>query len=245
MGIHDDFKPYFDGNNLLSNAPAGPNSGRASDNGVCFSGEYLVTLKKNGALLDSDIQIFLTAIRACLDKNGLLNRAPGDSDLEGCDDYYSLLNTLFEIGEVSITRGFLWNVFRYLGSFDNTDPGVWTAQSSLVRQPQLLCAIVNAAFPSLWNPLHWFVRYLFYPFYMAAAVSIAISCYNTPTDQADPRRLSWSLQNQVKKRSIWCYLASLIWKRRLLKDYPNGMKDVAGVYYIPKGNNPYQKWWVT
>ena len=247
MGIREDFQSYFDGNRLLSNQPVLPGTVRASDNGICFSSEYLATLKKNNAISDIDIAQFLNAIKKCIDSNGLLNRAPNDSDLEGPDDYYSLLNALFEIKETSIARGFLWNMFRYFGSFDNTNPGKWTTQSCLIRQPQLFCAIVNAAFPSLWNPFHWLIRLLAHPFYLAAAITIAISCYNTPTDQADPRRLSWSLQNHVKKRSVWCYLASLIWKRRLKKDYPNQMKDVAGIYYFPKGlnQNPYSKWWIT
>lgn len=247
MNIND-FKEYWDGNNLLSPQPGMWIPGqRGSDNGVCFTSEYMVMLKKSGLLTPEAIQKFLDAINACLDSDGLLNRAPGDPDLADPDDHYSLLNALIEIKETSIARGFFKNVFKFFGSFNNTNPGTWTIQSVLVRQPQLFCAIVNSAFPSLLNPLHWLVRFIFNPYYIISALIIATSCIGVDPGDTDSRRLAWSLQNNLKKTSLICWLASKIWMWRLNKDYTNKMQSVAAIYYQPQGlgNNPYSKWWIT
>jgi hypothetical protein len=68
-----------------------------------------------------------------------------------------------------------------------------------------------------------------------------------PTNETDPRLLGWHLQDCLKKVSLSCYLASLIFMWRLKKDYVNGIKDVASIYYYPQGlnQNPYSKWWVS
>jgi hypothetical protein len=212
-----------------------------------FTSEYFVMLKKTGNLTSADVIAYDTRVSACVDVHGLLNRAPvgTDSNLEGPDDYYGVANGCMELGNTSIPRKFLWALVRYLGCLNNASPGTWSFDSFFARQPQLVCAIVSAAFPSKWNPLHLLVRLLAFPVYLISAAVLATSCTNDPTSDADSRRLAWHLGNNVSKVSILNWLAYKLWLKRLYKTYPKGMSDVAGIYYQPTENNPYQKWWVT
>src|ERR1039458_9958696 len=109
MSIRDDFKPYIDGNNLLSPSPTNSSPGKASDNGVMYTSEYFIMLKKNGDLQNTDPADYSSRIAACIDLNGLLNRIPvGQSDgQEGPDDYYGVVNGCMEMDNTSIPRGFL------------------------------------------------------------------------------------------------------------------------------------------
>ncbi len=250
MGIRDDFKNYVDGNGLNTPLPGTWIAGQSgSDNGTMFSSEFYIMLKKNGQLTDQDKLDYAQKIGQCIDPEGLLNRVPisQNDGLESFDDYYGTLNGCAELGNTDIPRKFLWAFIKYKGSMDNVLPGAWQWQDFLLRQPQLLAAMVSASFPSLLNPLHWLIRLIFCPFFLVSSIIIATSCMWTATNEADPRRLAWHLQNNTKKVSLLCYLASLIWIWRLNKDYANGMKDVAAEYYFPNGlnQNPYSKWWAT
>jgi len=250
MDIIDDFKSYIDGNGLNSPQPGSWASNQSgSDNGTMYTSEMYIILKKNGQLTVSDELSFEHMIDRCIGPEGLLNRVPvGQNDgQDGPDNILAVLNGCIELKNTDIPRTLFWACIKYLGFLNNVNPGTKTLQSFLVRQPQLVAAMVSAAFPSLLNPFHWLIRILSFPVYFVAAGSIAISCIGTPTGDTDSRRLAWHLQNNTKKTSFMCLLASLIWLRRLAKDYPNKMNDVAAIYYNPKGldQNPYSKWWVT
>jgi hypothetical protein len=173
------------------------------------------------------------------------NRVPiGQVDgQEGPDDYYGVLNACFHLGNTEIPRKFLWATIKYKGALNNVNPGIWQWSTVLIRQPQLLAAMVAAAFPK-WNPLHILVRLMALPVFLVAAVSLAISCINTPNSQADPRRLSWHLLQTVYRRSIMCRLASFVWYWRLRKDYKEAeMRGVAYVYY--ERGHPFIQYWVS
>ncbi len=245
--IRDDFKGYFDGNGLLAPGPVGPGTLSASDNGVMFLSEYITILKKSGELTQADIDYFHGHIDCCISSH-MLNRVPaGQSDgLEGPDDYLGVLNACRELGITDLPRDLLWGMIRYLGFMNNPDPGKFTEDSFLARQPQIIAAMVNASFPSMWNPFHYLMRHWAFFFYFCAAISIFVSCWNDPTSDTDGRRLSWHLMNNMKKNSVMCWIASYFWMKRLAKDYPGTlMQGVAALYYQPNGNNPYQKYWIT
>lgn len=242
MSIQDDFKPYIDGYGLAAPHPVPLGVVSGSDNGPMFTAE-MVMLENHVDVCDS---IALNKIHACITNLGMLDRTPnGSQTQEGPDDYYGVLNMYREQSFTKVPREFLWATIRYLGALNNVSPGTWTGSSFLIRQPQLLCAMINAAFPSLKNPLHYLVRVLAFPLYFYSAAIISTSCMLADVSDSNSRRLGWHLQNNLKRNSILCYLASLIWKRRLYKDYPNGMQDVAAIYYYPQGlnNNPYSKYW--
>lgn len=243
MALRDEIVPYVDGNGLVAPGLMGPNPGRGSDNGPMYTSEYYVMLYMLFQMNAQDILDFESKIGQCVDSNGLLNRAPADSDQEGPDDYYGVLNGCKTLGNTDIPRKFLKAVVKYLGFLNNNQPGKKTLSSFLVRQPQLLACMVAAAFPSWKNPLHFICRLLAFPFFLVAAVSVAISCIGVQTGDTDSRRLSWHVQNTTKGVSLMCWLASKIWLRRLYKDYSNGMQGVAAIYY--HDNHPFQRYWVT
>lgn len=243
MSIKDDFKPYVDGNNLLAPNPVSPGTKQGSDNGTLFLSEYFIMLKKNGALEANDPIDFVNRLSTCID-NGLLNRAPGDSNQEGPDDYYGVANGCMEMGNTSIPRGFLRALIKGFGCLNNAMPGHFSWSSFLVRQPQLICSILTAAFPSFTNPIHWIIRIVLLPLYVVSALVLAFSSMDNESD-TDSRRLAWHLGNCTSKVSVLNKVAFWIWKKRLFKDYTYGMKDVAAIYYKPSGNNPYSKWWIT
>ena len=249
MSIHNDFSLYIDGNGLMApNPQSQPPMGSGSDNGPCFTAEYYVILAKNNELTDQDKADFDQKISQCIFPEGILNRVPitqTDSQ-EEVDDYYAVLSGCKVLGNTEIPRKFLWATIKYLGFMDSTNPeklGNWN--SWMLRQPQLIACMVSAAFPSFLNPLHWVMRILALPFYFYAAIVIALSCIGTDIGNTDARRLAWSLIQATAPTSLMCWLASKIWYSRLYRDYLNGMADVAGIYYSPKNDNPYQKYWIT
>lgn len=237
-----DFHEYWDGNHLFAPAPVAPGTVSASDNGVMFTSEYEIMSARLGLMCCTP----LSAIYFCIDKFGVLSRRPigQKSSQEGPDDYLALLNLCREYGVVSAPRLFLVAYVKNLGFMNNVTPGKKTWQSFLVRQPQLVAATINAAFPSMKNPTHYLVRLLAFPLYLYSSILILFSCRNTPVSDTTSRRLAWHLQNNLKKNSILCKLSAMVWFNRLHRDYVGGMKGVAAVYYYPQGNNPYMKWWV-
>lgn len=247
MSIKGDFFGYFDLNGLCSPEPCPPGTIKASDNGTCYTSEYYIMLQKSGQLADQDKLEYAQKIGSCIDSNGLLNRVPvPQSDgQEGPDNYYGVLNGCKQLQNVYIPRKFLKAVFKYFGALNNVNPGTWTSQSFLIRQPQLLACMVASAFPSFKNPLHVIIRMLCLPLFLISSVIIAVSCMFQDTSNTDSRRLGWHLWQNLKGVSLSCWIAGRIWRRRLYKEYTNDMRDVAGVYYKPSPVNPYSKNWIT
>lgn len=240
--LREEIVQFIDGNGLVCpNIPGA--SQRGSDNGPMFTSELMAMYEMSGQLTDSDIAYFHDHILPCL-TDGLLCRAPGATDQEGPDDYYGVLNACKKLGITDIPRKILWASIKYLGFLNNGQPGKKTWQSFLVRQVQMVGAMVVASFPSLWNPLHWLARLAAFPAILVAAVSIAVSCIGVQPGDTDSRRLSWHLVQTMRDRSALCWLASLIWYKRLEKDYgQDGMKAVATIYY--RDNHPFQRYWIT
>lgn len=236
---------YIDGNYMVTPNPCSRTVQSGSDNAPMYTSEFYVMLYKRGEM---DINGGLWALRhliaRCIDSYGMLNRVPTSqpSGLTGPDDYLGVLNACKTFVDTSIARGFLKASLRFLGCLNNENPGKWTWQSFLHRQPQITAAMIAAAFPSFLNPLHWLMRVLFFPWFLYAAGAIAISCINESIGSTDPRRLSWHLLQTTKGVSLLCYLASKIWYRRLYRDYgPDGMKAVAKIYYSP--GHPFSRFW--
>lgn len=245
MKIRDDFKAYTDGNNLLAPNPVPPGTKQGSDNGPMFTSEYFIILKRYDSLTVADELEYDARIGQCLNSEGMLCRAPGDLDQEGPDDYYGVMNGCIEMENTAIPRKVLWALIKHLGFLNNNQPGKWTGEAFLVRQPQLVCAMISAAFPSLWNPIHWLVRLLALPLYLWSALVLFVSCMNTPSSDTDARRLAWHLGNCVSKVSILNAFAYKVWLHRLYSVFPDGMQGVAKIYYQPQGKNPYSDWWTT
>lgn len=233
---------YTDGNGLVSPKPCSPMLRSASDNGVMYTSELIIMLVYDNQKIPALPSI---ALSSCI-SDGLLYRHPvaQGGQQEGPDDYYGLIAALKVSKSPYTAARILGGVIKYRGFLNNVNPGVKTWDSFLIRQPQLLCAMITAAFPSMVNPMHYLVRLFFFPLYVYTALIIATSCLFAPKTDTDARRLSWLLVQTVKNTSILCKLASLIWYRRLYKHFPGGMKDVAAIYYQPPGQHPFAKYWI-
>lgn len=145
-----------------------------------------------------------------------LSRAPGDTTLDAPDDYYGVYSGFVTLG---IKPTFNLPV-------------------SLYRQPQLLFAALCANYGR--------VALLAFPLTIYTALVIATANMLDPPEESNNRRLAWHLIQATAPFSMLCKLASKLWYRRLRKNYPNGMKDVAALYYLPHGlnNNPYSTYWI-
>lgn len=244
MGLREEIEAgYIDGNGLVAPHLTGPIKG--SDNGCMFTAEYYTMLKRLGQLTDQDRIDFNQKISQCINPQGMLCRVPvgQDDGLEGPDDYYAVLNGCKQLENVTIPRKLLWATIRYLGFLNNVKPGQETRPSFLVRQLQIVAAMISASFPSYFNPFHWIIRLLAFPLFFISAIVIFISCIDAPASDSDSRRLSWHLIQTVKPISIVCKLASLPWYHRLYNTYGvSGMRGVAARYY--EINHPFIKWWV-
>ena len=248
MALKDEIVPFIDCNGLVSPSVYLEGHPWGSDNGPMFTAEYYVMLKKLGQLTDQDAIDFNQKISQCITPEGLLCRVPigKDDGLEGPDDQYGVLNGCMQLGITKIPRGILWCLIRYFGCLNNESPGTWTIKSFLARQSQLIACLVAASFPSWKNPLHIAIRFLFFPWFLYAAIGIAIAGMGQDLGNADYRRLPWHVWQTLKPVSLTCWLAGKIFTKRLYSQYPTGMRGVAELYY-QKANpvHPFIEYWVT
>ena len=95
MSLLQEIKPFVDGTGLVAPnlVPAGQM--RGSDNGPLYTSELLIQLRLNGELIDWK---YLDAIKKCIDSNGYLHRAPGDTTNDTADDHYGVLGMLSYYG---------------------------------------------------------------------------------------------------------------------------------------------------
>ena len=249
MSIKDDFEPYLDGNSLMAPGPqVQPATSKGSDNGTMYTAEFYGILQKNNQITEQEKADFNQKIQQCIWPEGILCRIPTNQtdSQEQVDNYYGTLSGSKLLGNTEIPRKFLWAMIKYQGFMDSTNPGRlgnWNAW--MLRQPQLIACMISAGFPNFLNPSHWVMRILAFPCYFYAAIVIALSCIGTDIENTDARRLAWHLIQATTPTSLMCWLTSKIWYSRLYRDYPNGMRDVAAIYYQPKNTNPYAKYWIT
>lgn len=217
MSIKEDFATYVDGNGLMAPEPVTTGTMRASDNGPMFSSEYIIMLLRNVAYSTKDTAMYQAAINSCIGNDKELHRAPGDTSPDEVDDYYAAYSAHVILGIVPQFK----LPFR-----------LW-------RQPQLLYASLCAS--------RSIEVVLLLPLAFITALVIATSCINKETSDTDARRLSWHLIQATSPHSLLCRFAAKLWYKRLHKDYGiDGMKAVAGQYYLPHGlnANPYSKYWL-
>lgn len=213
------FQPYKDGNGLYAPAPVPPGVMRGSDNGPLFTSEVMLIRFEHVLATAEDIDEYDNVIKTCVDSNGNLHRAPGDTTEDAPDDYYGVAAAYSQLHMKSNIK----------------------LPFSLWRQPQLLFAIMASNQTlSRWKFWQW-------PLAIYSALVVLTSCIGTDSSNTDARILAWLLIKATSDHSILVKLASNIWFNRLYATYPNGMNDVAGIYFQPQGtgNNPYSIYWVT
>lgn len=238
MGLREEINANFtDADGLVSPNPCSPDAHNASNNGICYSGEYIALL----TLTDQSCGTvgYVSKMIDCELRGypGLMQRSPNNNrDMESIDDYYGLLCGLYFTGVYPFARDILKYGLKHFGSFNNLNPGHFTFQSMLWRQPQLLAMNLWSAYPG--NKL---IKLLMFPLTLITAVIIATSCLGLDkTAGADPFRLAWLLVQVAKRESWLCKMASKLWFRRLDNVW-GGMYGVSKQYYkgLPGQDHPF------
>jgi hypothetical protein len=226
MDFEKDVRPYIDKNGLIA-----PEKGGDSLNGVMYTSEFLIIA---GDKIPETAQVgLLFALTLCEIEYGLIGRVPYPHEQQQqVDDMYAVAALFakmgFRRGRSLSAKAVLEYGYKHFGSFNTVNPGVWTWNSFLWRQPQLLGAFLAAR----GNVKPWERPFLWY-----AALAIFVSCRNTPKSDADARRLAWHLIKAVSPESWLMRQAAKGWYKRLLRDYgPEGMREVGRHYYTDHEN---------
>lgn len=246
MSLREQIAPYGDHYGLISSAPVAPGVLIASGNGVLYTSEYYIMLARSAKVQLEDSSQMMRILGACIDNNGLLHRQPvavPTSNTEAPDDYYGILAACSTWGWTSPAKGFLRALWRYKGCLNDVSPGTWTSQSFLARQPQLVAAMIAAAYPGK-TLKERLIRLAAFPLFCYAALVIATSCIRADKSDTDARFLAWLLIQSVSPVSFLCNLASKVWFRRLYATYgwELGMKAVCSLYFSP--GHPFNIYWI-
>lgn len=209
--IRSDIQPYLTVDGYVCPSQVPQGTIRGCDNQPYFTSDYYMLLERLNLSGSGDMAKYSSLINSCIGSDKELHRAPNDVSPDEVDDYYGVYAALVQYCSM-------------VGKFE--------LPYRLWRQPQLLAASLCA---------NKSVKFYHFPLFFIAALVIATSCINVPTNDSDSRRLCWSLIQAVSPFSWLCRLAAKIWTIRLYKHYPNGMRDVMTTYFGP--NHPIAKYW--
>lgn len=218
---------FIDGFNLVSPNPVPKGEQRASDNGVCFTSEYIIYLNfDEGKLSFNDKSYYRGIIYACCLATGLVSRAPKDKALQPPDDYLAIAAACSYTNLADVADNIIDYGLKNYGCYDNSKPyGPWRKEAFLWRQPQLIAAMYSAAQRGKYNP---FVRLL----NVYAAICILVGNMHDDPREVDGRRLSFLLIKAMNSTSLLCRLASKVWKQRQEDTYGKEfMKVICSIYY--------------
>jgi hypothetical protein len=213
MSLKEELTPYTDGNGLVAPYLVTPGTMRASDNGPLFTSQAVMLSHLNG-----EYPLYLkyfSNILACIDGDGYIRRAPGDTTEDAPDDHYGVLSALVFFG-VKCTRIRLplrcWHpVLLFL----------WMLNAPILTQILLIPIRI------ITTPL--------------IALIIATSNARTPIDNTSNRLLSWCFVTALSRRSLLCELAGKIWLRRLRNDYGGDEAGPARIYF--QLGHPFVRYW--
>lgn len=195
-----------------------PNYRGGSNNGVMYTGEFIVILNRLGELTDEERHYWRLAMTNCEISPGLIKRSPtNDRDNEGPDDYHGYLAAAKHC-DPQRAKNFLAHGYRHFGFYDSN--GRLEIKDFMWRFPQLIVQARMAAGLRCFTSRLFFILPLMYHYLKAV-----------PTSDTDARRLGWLLIQTWDGKGFFSKLAVRLWGDKLLKDYPNGMRDVAGIYY--------------
>lgn len=218
-------KNYLDMYYLVSPHIAAVPKRKESDNGTLFTSEYYIQLVKNEELTTEDKEYYESLMRTCMVAPGLLARAPNDRGNASPDDYYGIAGACSQLGITTIHNEVINFGISHFGSFNPENPEKWTTSSFLWRQLPLVASQFAAARRGRYNPFVWCLNAI-------AAIVIATSCIGVDPGKTDERKLSYLLIQAMTPVSVLCRLASILWKRRAVKDYgPEFMKAIYGIYF--------------
>lgn len=211
---------------------------RESDNGVSFSSEYYIYLKKNNELLSSDLAEYETLIRSCMLEPGLISQVPKDDGQFPPDDTLACMAACSQLDITSIPNDVINYGFKHFGFFNNKRPVSFYDEndkiswgSFLWRQLQLVGASYAAARRGKYNPL-------VFSLFVFSALTILVAAYNVKNASSDECRLSFQLTQAMCPVSLMSRIASYFWVKAMKAKYGNDfMSQVCMIYY--KDNHPF------
>lgn len=224
MALRDEIESkYTDEDGLIlerPNSSAGPDTGNGIEN-LCI---YNLLLHTSGQLTKDDYNKFCSVIRSCEIEKGLYNRGPRKpGDLIGHDDIVALSGVSSVIC-APFAKDIANYGVQYNWSFNNVDPGTWTLQSFQGRHVDLIPFWLICGGRSAW----WIAQVL-----LCNSIIYA-------RGDAGPMILKWiqcrALMDKLGRYSI----AADMFKKSLLRSYPEGMKSVFSEYYGPQ--HPFAKY---
>lgn len=258
MAILEDFKVFRDRLGLNQLEPE-----QTSQNGTLFTMEYLICLMASGAVSDEEIKKEAERVRKCFFPQlerywGLSVRFPESGEYESMDNTSALVtfSALFDNGEYSKRmyeraqerviapdesadkenniKFFKWAKILNLGFnpkwvFNNQNPMLFCLQGWFGRSPAMVGMIKMTAGKFV-NPFLW----------LSVMVGQFLGAFEPLTDM-DARKLSYVNWQYLKTRSWVWKLAYKAWCWKLMKDYPEGMKTVYGIYYL-NPHHPIRKY---
>ncbi len=127
---------YFDQYGLVTPSQNSPYS---SDNGLLYSSQAYILLKRHGEMKPEIESWFKRVVKSCEIEPGLFQRLPlkhGKTRQQGPDDYIGLCAASQEIAERVWTYG-----KKHGFSYNNVEPGKWTLRSFIGRQPPFLAHV--------------------------------------------------------------------------------------------------------
>lgn len=263
MNIIEDFKPYRDvyGLNQIRTENG---MGCTTQNGTLFTVQYAIclynalkekSLHEDASLLIDELARIKEVFTSCQVENGLSIRYPSDREFDSMDNTSALLvfSALFGQSEYAVAmRNHGLNV-KCVGYDENQG-------AEMNKKFYTIAKIMGLGSPkNYWNNnepnkfcfFGWFGRSpgfmglvdlsatgktsLFR--HLALLVGQFLGSGDDPQN-TDARTMSYIIWQFIKDHSFIHRYLYKVWCRKLLKYYPNGMKDVYEIYYNRNGTNP-------
>lgn len=228
--LKEEIKPYVDRFGFISPRPYdwGTNT-PGSGNGILYTSEYYITLKRLNEIDSDDRARFINVIAQCEVQKGLYRRAPGWIDYnEAQDDYLGLLTASYLINPIiakqildygkkskanlailvsflklpnwiKVTLQFILKRINVPFNFNNVKPEETSEASWLGRHFPL---VTHMYFCAGEKPPFW--RKLLW------CLGILISCFSK-TEDHDAWMLTWLLVLVGQDQGSMCRLVSKIW----------------------------------
>src|ERR1035437_3444081 len=252
MSLYDDFKRYRDESGLNGLGTTGT-SGSHTDNGALFTMEYLICLLGNPDTSDAVKQSELARLREVylsLERfPGVSVRRPNDDDFDSMDNANSIatFSGLYDNGNYSkrsLSHGSNTRAEGIDQSRGAAASNKWYRLAcilNLFRAPRYFW---NNNTPTLFCFAGWHGRSPSQVPYLKLTAGKWIGplgclfvliaqfagCFSS-TDNTDARKLPYVNWQFLKTKSFILRLFKKLWCWILIKQYPNGMKDVYSMYY--------------
>jgi hypothetical protein len=178
------------------------------DNYHCFTALYF----RMFPALPGDLKNYLNFIKACAVDAGLFCRFPNRVTDISQDEIYGMCSVEPIVADVIESYG-----SSQWWSYNLVSPGKFTFDTFLGRFPCFVAYVKRSAgtFPWFWQ-LYWFFGFI-------------ASAWTNETETSG-KNLSY-LQIPIMSKSLTGKLAVAIWRWKMKRTYPGGMRDVCKIYF--------------